>query len=307
MMGDRVLVLGWNNALDAIGIEDGQPIYSVSITGSSQPQVELPVDVYPMSYSSPGHMAVIGDIVALVLADGSVAAVDGKTGTGLWWTYRTLQGTSDVFTVGSRLVVSIGGTYVLPPDSAPRSTAATPVSSDSPNCGTELSEAPEGANISELTQPDYSGMLYGVDPATGAVAWSGTTELFIGLMDTSLRTSGDSLMLDTTTQYQGTTTPGTWCAVDVDTGRITPLTDPASIALGSFINDVNNGRILETIAIFANGQFVAYPTEQPVDPAMPVVDLSPYLSGSFRWVELYAGAIYVSMGDGTLMKVPLSA
>jgi hypothetical protein len=61
------------------------------------------------------------------------------------------------------------------------------------------------------------------------------------------------------------------------------------------------------IAIFADGRFVAYPTTQPIDSTTPVVDLSPYLSGAFRWVEIYDGAIYVSMGDGTLMKVTPNA
>lgn len=306
MMGDRVLVLGWDNTLDAIGIEDGQPIYSVGIGGNSQPQAELPVDVYPMSYAAPGHMAVIGDIVAVVLADGSVAAVDGNTGTGLWWTYRSLQGPANVFAVGNRLVISILGTYVLPLDGRPLPPAATPASSDSPLCQTAIKTAPEGTHAGDLIPPDYSGLLYGVDPATGSVVWSGITELFLSWPSSAMLISEDQLLLNTAAFDRGTTIPGEWCAVDVDTGKITLLSDPPSVGLGSFINSVSDGRIVETITIFANGKFVADPAPPPADATLPTFDLSPYVSGAFYWVQIYDGAIYVSMGDGTLMKLVAS-
>jgi outer membrane protein assembly factor BamB len=302
LMGDRVMVLGWNNTLDALAIQDGQQIYSVDVGGKSQWPNGLPIQFANFSYE-PGRMAAIGSTVAVVLADGSVAAIDGETGTGLWWIYRSLQGAAAVRAVGDHLLIDLGGTYIPPQGGSPVPILPTPATPEASNCNTQISKQLAGTSINGTSALDYIGALYAVDPVSGTIAWSGTTELY-GRSQVS--TSNNDLLLDTSVRSGPAQVQGTWCSLAMESGTITPLTDPASIALGSFINDVNNGRIMETVAIFANGQFVAYPTQQPVDSGTPVFDLSPYLSGSFWWVEIYDGSIYISMGDGTLMKLVAS-
>jgi hypothetical protein len=256
-------------------------------------------------------MAIDGENLVAILADGSLAGVNLDTGAGKWWNIRQTSGSVQVaFIDGALLVIDRDeASYYQPIDSSGSSGNASPVAASSPvpaECfgppDTVTPPATSGADDEQAHGPTYKRL----DPETGRALWGlKTPDPMTGAFFTDV---GLVYRVSTTEDMPTDRSQLAFCAIDSSDGQsrvIDPMTD---LGGSPFVLSVAEQPDRAYVAVNLDGNdLISAPALFDPTVTGPTVTIDFDANGGTRWLGIYDDAIYLSRLDGSLEKIPIPA
>jgi outer membrane protein assembly factor BamB len=167
--GGRAFVLGANDQLDAVDLTSGASISASDIGGQLEPHASFPI------LGSQYRLAIDGDLLVVVLADGTVAGVDIESGAGIWWNLLSWsRGVRIAYLDGTLVVAEYGdmsddlseSDVIGTPDPATPTASGPPVPA---SCLDSFYPASPVANSNLNVSPMLGVKYLRIDPNTGRI------------------------------------------------------------------------------------------------------------------------------------------
>lgn len=301
--GDRAFILGSGNLVVAIDLETQQELWQTDLS-AFDPDWEPYGGMNRYSYFNDGRLALSNGVLAVLISNGQLIALDAEDGSQEWTAGYADDGRATVYVSAGQFVITAEGKSIFDMDEDPYLRPPSPVPSYDPKTQPcERTVEPLSATDSSALD-DYQTSATALDPITGKPSWKVRTQaaVWIAATDDShlvaiIRPGWDPAI--------GNEDFAIYCAIDGETGNVARISD---VELATFTYGVSRTDEPWSMGVVPSGVPLGTGHLSPeVAKELPHFGFDPETFTGFRWVQKADGLILITEQNGTITGFPENA